>query len=64
MTSFFEYLQNKNLEIFISNDRDFGWDGIYKGNMAQDGTYVWKVTFDNATTGERVVKTGHVNLIR
>jgi len=52
------------VEIFISNERGYGWNGSYRDNICQDGTYVWKVTFDNATTGERVVKHGHVNLIR
>jgi len=50
--------------IFESNDRDTGWDGTYKERLCQVGTYVWKVKFNNATTEERIVKTGHVNLIK
>ena len=55
--------------VFETNDRDDGWHGTYgtygtNGKMSQDGTYVWKVKYDNATTGQRNVEIGHVNLIR
>ena len=50
--------------VFETNDREVGWDGTVNGTVSQDGTYVWKVTYNNATTGERVVKLGHVNLIK
>ena len=57
--------------VFETNDRDTGWDGLFRedpprpsSRIYPDGTYIWKVIFNNATTGERVVKMGHVNLIK
>ena len=34
--------------IFASNDHERGWDGTYKGNRAQDDSYVWKANFKNS----------------
>jgi gliding motility-associated-like protein len=31
--------------IFISNSLDEGWNGIYRGQTAQEGTYVYRAEF-------------------
>jgi gliding motility-associated-like protein len=54
--------------VFETNDAAFGWDGGY-GNgsnykMMQDGTYTWKIEFTVLQTDERIMKVGHVNLLR
>ncbi len=43
-----------------------GWDGCYgiNGRRAQDGTYIWKITFKNELNDKRQKVVGHVNLIR
>lgn len=51
--------------IFESRNAEVGWDGTFKGNVMQDGTYVWKITMKTTESGrERKVYTGHVNLLR
>lgn len=52
--------------IWESYDASVGWDGTYgiNGRPAQDGTYIWKIEFKTTQTDERVMITGHVNLIR
>ena len=39
------------------------WDGTYKGQLCQDGTYTWKISYEDYK-GNNVNKTGHVNLLR
>ncbi|MDT8400255.1 MAG: PKD domain-containing protein [Bacteroidales bacterium] len=48
--------------VFESNDLQIGWDGYYKGQMAEPGVYIWKSrgTFKN---GESFVKGGDVTLL-
>jgi gliding motility-associated-like protein len=50
--------------LFESNNAEFGWNGTYDGEIVKDGTYVWKIEFKTKYTDERVVKVGHVNLLR
>lgn len=54
--------------IFRSKDPSEGWDGTFKGNECQDGTYTWKLVFTANQNvmeyGERAEHVGHVNLIR
>jgi gliding motility-associated-like protein len=52
--------------IFESRNVLVGWDGSYgdKGRKAQDGIYIWKITFKNALNDKRRQVVGHVNLIR
>ncbi len=49
--------------MFQSTDPTIGWDGYYKGQLCPQDVYVYKITalYDN---GERVVRTGDINLIR
>jgi len=50
--------------IFESYDSEFGWDGTYGGKLMQDGTYTWKIDFKQTKNDKRIMKTGHVNIIR
>ncbi len=49
--------------IFESRDHDIGWDGYYRGQLAQQEVYVWKleVKWENGQTYEGV---GDVTLFR
>lgn len=52
--------------VYETTDLYEGWDGTEpNGKMAQDGTYIWKVTYVSCEplTQERI-ETGHVNLLR
>jgi PKD repeat protein len=49
--------------IFESNDVNVGWDGYFKGQMANPGVYIWKVR-GNFRNGELFVKMGDVTLLR
>lgn len=49
--------------IFESKDINQGWDGSYKGEIVQDGTYVWKINYTEVAGKERKM-IGHVNLLR
>ena len=50
--------------IFESHDALFGWDGTYGGKMMQDGSYTWKIDFKQSKDDKRIMKTGHVNILR
>ena len=50
--------------IFESNDASVGWDGTYGGDKVPDGTYAWKIEFKTLASDERVMISGHVNIIR
>jgi len=39
------------------------WDGTYVGNLCQDGTYTWTLTY-KTLRDEVIIRTGHVNLLR
>ncbi len=49
--------------LFRTNDQTIGWDGYYNGRLCPQDVYVYKLVaaFDN---GQRLVRTGDVNLIR
>jgi gliding motility-associated-like protein len=49
--------------LFESRDSTVGWDGYYNGKLCPQDVYVYKITavYEN---GERVVRTGDINLIR
>ncbi|TAJ04399.1 hypothetical protein DMA11_23850 [Marinilabiliaceae bacterium JC017] len=49
--------------IFESTDLHVGWDGYYRGKLASQGVYIWKVVC-KLGTGALVVKTGDVTLLR
>ena len=50
--------------IFESYNAEFGWDGTYGGQIAQDGVYIWKLAFKVIGVDKREIHTGHVTLIR
>jgi PKD repeat protein len=49
--------------VFETNDINIGWDGYFKGQLAEPGVYIWKArgTFRN---GEPFVKTGDITLLK
>ncbi|PKR79878.1 hypothetical protein CW751_13060 [Brumimicrobium salinarum] len=50
-------------EIYRSTNMEEGWDGTYNGKPCKDGTYVWKITYEDIEYNrEKMV--GHVNLLR
>ncbi len=54
--------------VFESHNTEVGWDGSYGSNrevdLVQDGTYTWKIEFKTNRNDERVMRVGHVNIIR
>jgi len=52
--------------IWESHDASKRWDGTYgsKGTKCPDGVYTWKIGYKPKETDEKVVVTGHINLIR
>lgn len=53
--------------LFESNDASVGWDGTYgeeSDQAVKDGTYVWKIEFRKKDDDERVMRVGHVNVLR
>lgn len=50
--------------IFETNDDTEGWDGTFKGKVVQGGTYSWKIEFKTIYTDERIMVTGHLNLLK
>jgi gliding motility-associated-like protein len=50
--------------IWESHNASVGWDGLYGGNLVQDGTYTWKIEFKTTMNDERIMNVGHVNVIR
>lgn len=45
------------------NENRVDWDGTYKGENCQDGTYTYKVKYLNPKN-EMIEKLGHINLLR
>lgn len=50
-------------KIFESSDLSFKWDGKYKGEKVQQGTYSWLLKYKRTTTETEII-TGHVNVLR
>ncbi len=52
-------------QIFQTTDPKRGWNGTYKGQKAQDGTYIWKILMTkNSKTDGNQEFVGHINLLR
>ncbi|NDB35141.1 MAG: hypothetical protein EB023_07295, partial [Flavobacteriia bacterium] len=49
--------------VYESDDPGAGWDGKYKGKLAQFGTYSWKVSYDVTDQGSTNAN-GHVTLVK
>jgi gliding motility-associated-like protein len=52
--------------IWESHDSSIGWDGTYGADqkLVQDGIYTWRIEFKTTETDERILITGHVNVLR
>ncbi len=50
--------------IFFTRDWTNKWDGSFKGQGADVGTYVWMLTYTNVETGKKVEQKGTSVLIR
>lgn len=52
--------------VYETTDLYEGWDGTEPdGKMAQDGTYIWKVTYVSCEPlAQEKIETGHINLLR
>lgn len=52
--------------VFETLDISEAWDGTTQsGNLAQDGTYIWKITFVSCEPiNPETIQTGHVTLLR
>ncbi len=49
--------------VFVSNDPEDEWDGIYKGVLSKQDVYVWKATWV-CINDEKYMKVGDVTLLR
>ncbi len=50
-------------ELMMTNDFGHGWDGMYKGKLSKEDTYVWKINVTNVF-GKSHELTGNVTLIK
>jgi gliding motility-associated-like protein len=50
--------------IFETHNAEIGWDGTYGGKYVQDGTYSWKIEFKPKNTDNKLVRYGHVTIVR
>lgn len=49
--------------VFVTDDIKKGWDGYYKGELAQKGVYIWKA-YLKLNNGKEFNKVGDVTLLR
>ncbi|MEX1190893.1 MAG: choice-of-anchor L domain-containing protein [Brumimicrobium sp.] len=50
-------------QVFESKDKNFEWDGTYRGEEVPDGTYVWKIYYRSVNDDEEEMN-GHVTILR
>ena len=50
-------------QLFYTDDINVGWDGTYKGRLAETETYVWKVWYEDVV-GNRGTLYGTVTLLK
>lgn len=51
--------------IWSTEDIDEGWDGTYKGQLAPNDVYVWKIKYSTEILPDEIKKAyGHVTLVR
>lgn len=50
--------------LFESHDPQYGWDGTYRGQVCQDGTYTWVITFKAKENSDSYRQLGTVTLIK
>jgi len=49
--------------LFVSEDQNTGWDGYYKGQLASQDVYIYKLKM-KFLSGNSVVRTGDITLLR
>jgi gliding motility-associated-like protein len=49
--------------LFHTSDLEDGWDGVFKGSLSPEDTYVFKISATDPN-GRVVVENGTVNLLR
>lgn len=49
--------------LFHTNEINHGWDGKFNGELVQNGTYTWKILYQDATSIKKE-RIGHVNVIK
>lgn len=59
----FEIFNRWGEQVFETLDIKRGWDGYYKGNLCEEGVYVWKA-FIKLNDGKEFFKNGDVTLMR
>ncbi|MCE9540268.1 MAG: gliding motility-associated C-terminal domain-containing protein, partial [Bacteroidetes bacterium] len=59
----FEIFNRWGEQVFESLDINKGWDGYYKGNLSEQGVYVWKA-YIKTNDGKEYFKSGDVTLLR
>jgi gliding motility-associated-like protein len=63
--SYSMYIYNRWGELlFESHDMKKGWDGTYGGKIVQDDTYVWKIIFKETTSDKKIMRVGHINVLK
>jgi len=63
--SYSMYIYNRWGELlFESHDMKKGWDGTYGGQIVQDDTYVWKIIFKETTSDKKIMRVGHINVLK
>jgi len=51
------------VQVFETNDINIGWDGYYKGQLSEQGVYIWKVQ-GSFLNGEPFTKAGDLTLLK
>ena len=51
-------------KVFETKDISIGWDGKFKGEKVQDGTFTWEITFKDKVTDKKYSYIGHLNLLK
>jgi gliding motility-associated-like protein len=50
--------------LFVTTNWTNKWDGTFKGQGVETGTYVWMLTYTNSDTNKKVEQKGTAILIR
>jgi gliding motility-associated-like protein len=50
--------------VWVSKDVTIGWDGSYNGKMCQEGVYTWIIEYGVPENDKRIIRHGHLTLIR
>ncbi len=51
-------------QVFLTTNPQEGWDGTFSGQKAEPGVYVWRAKLRSEVTYKKIVRSGHVTLIR